>query len=267
MPSWRLTLEYEGTRYSGWQEQKHARTVAGEIRAAAERVFKDRVDLAGAGRTDAGVHALGQVARLVARKRTGDEQLRIALNDELPADINVLTVEKCDPRFDPRRDAVQRHYLYQISTRRTAFAKRYVWWVKDHLNTSLMQQAASSLAGRRDFSRFSEGSGDEKSTLVVVEQAEIAAEEDLILFRIVASHFLWKMVRRLAGSLVEVGRENITVGDFAGLLAPGAGSSTSRGYAVAAHTAPPSGLFLEKVTYDSRGRAGPLAAAFPVRSA
>ncbi|HSE97528.1 MAG TPA: tRNA pseudouridine(38-40) synthase TruA, partial [Blastocatellia bacterium] len=84
MPSWKLTIEYEGTRFSGWQEQKHARTVAGEIRAAGERFLNERVDLAGAGRTDAGVHALGQVARLVSRRNAKPEQLKIALNDGLP---------------------------------------------------------------------------------------------------------------------------------------------------------------------------------------
>lgn len=267
MPAWRLTVEYDGTRYSGWQEQKQARTVAGEICAAAERALQERVELAGAGRTDAGVHALGQVARLVARKRAANDHLKFAINDLLPPDINILRVEKCDPRFDPRRDAVLRYYIYQIATRRTAFAKKYVWWVKDSLDTVLMQKAAEALVGRYDFRAFSERRGDETSMLVVVDQVELSVQGDLILFRIGASHFLWKMVRRIVGSLVEVGRGSLPVSDFVSLLDPRVSSRVLEGYRVAAHTAPPSGLFLERVIYESETAPSPLAPAFPVRDA
>jgi tRNA pseudouridine38-40 synthase len=265
LTAWRLTVEYEGTRYSGWQEQKHARTVAGEIRGAAERFFNEKVDLAGAGRTDAGVHALGQVARLTARSHVKPERLLIALNDGLPPDINILKVEKCGQNFDPRRSALLRCYLYQISTRRTAFAKRFVWWVKDRLDVALMKRAANAIVGRHDFAPFCERRGDEISTVVAVERAEITCDGDLILFRIAAPHFLWKMVRRIVGSMVEVGRKELPVGDFADLLDNSASSRQSSSHSVAAHTAPPSGLFLERVIYDRGENIGPLAAAFPVR--
>jgi tRNA pseudouridine38-40 synthase len=263
--AWKLTVEYEGTRYSGWQEQKHARTVAGEIRGAAERFFNEKVDLAGAGRTDAGVHALGQVARLTARSQVKPERLLIGLNDCLPPDINILKLEKCGQNFDPRRNALLRCYLYQISARRTSFAKRFVWWVKDRLDIALMQQAANAIVGRHDFARFCERRGDEDSTTVAVERAELVCEGELILFRIAAPHFLWKMVRRIVGSMVEVGRKKISVGDFASLLDTSESSGRSRPHSVAANTAPPSGLFLERVIYNRGENVGPLAAAFPVR--
>lgn len=267
MTAWRLTIEYEGTRYSGWQEQRHARTVAGEIRGAAERFFNERVELAGAGRTDSGVHALGQVARLEARKPVKPEHLLIALNDGLPPDINILKVEKCGQNFDPRRNALLRYYLYQISTRRTAFAKKFVWWVKDRLDPELMQQAANGLVGKHDFAQFCERRTDENSTEVVVERAELAIDGDLILFRIAASHFLWKMVRRIVGSIVEVGRKELSVGEFINLVDPRASSRQDRACSVAARTAPPSGLFLERVIYKNEERLGSVAAAFPVRRA
>src|SRR6185369_17024647 len=262
MANWKLTVEYDGTRYYGWQEQKNSRTVAGELRAAAEGLLSGPVEINGAGRTDAGVHALGQVVRL----RTGSPRKRTeilhGLNDRLPPDINVVKVEEAHPAFDPRRDTVARYYLYQISTRRTAFAKRFVWWVKDRLNVGQMNQACALLRGRHDFSRFCDKRAEERSMVVAVERAELAVEGDLLLFRIGASHFLWKMVRRIVGALVEIGRGEIGVREFSGLVD---GSRTATRFDVAAHTAPPSGLFLESVLYADQPLPRDLESIFPVR--
>ena len=251
MKTWKLTLEYDGTRYHGWQEQANARTIQGELRQAAESYFEMPVELGGAGRTDAGVHALAQVAHLRIRPRQASKQsfprpedLLYHLNERLPADINVLRVEEVRATFHARHDAVARAYLYQISTRRTAFAKKYVWWIKDQLDVKAMARAAQLIAGRHDFSSFSERDpkrpGD--STIVVVDSAEITSDEHLILFRIAASHFLWKMVRRLTGTLVEVGRHSLQVEDVTRYLKQPSSDP-------ARWTAPPSGLFLERITY------------------
>lgn len=251
MKTWKLTLEYDGTRYHGWQEQANARTVQGELRRAAEDYFGMPVEAGGAGRTDAGVHALAQVAHLRIRPRLGSKQslprpedILYHFNERLPADINVLKVEEARATFHARHDAISRAYLYQISTRRTAFAKKYVWWVKDKLDVEAMARAAQLIAGRHDFASFSERDpkrpGD--STIVIVEAAEITTEDHLILFRIEASHFLWKMVRRLLGTLVEVGRHEVSVEDFARLL-------KQKSPDPARWTAPPSGLFLERISY------------------
>lgn len=124
MSRFKLIIEYDGTRYSGWQVQKNARTVQGEIIGAIKKVFKsDDFDFQGAGRTDAGVHALMQVAHLDIRTNLNEEKIRYALNDNLPADINILSVEKTSKNFHARKDAKYRSYLYIISKRRTAFAK------------------------------------------------------------------------------------------------------------------------------------------------
>jgi len=256
MKTWKLTLEYDGTRYSGWQEQSNARTIAGELRKTAEDFFARQVEIGGAGRTDAGVHALAQVASLKLSPRGGrpkniprPQEILYAINDRLSSDINILEVEEAPDRFHARHDAVSRSYLYQISTRRTAFGKKYVWWVKDRLDVAGMSRAAGLVAGRHDFAAFSERDAkrDGQSTIVRVESAEITTDEHLILFRITASHFLWKMVRRLVGSLVEVGRGSVGVDDFARLIEH---PSSKSPLDPARATAPPSGLFLESVEYQ-----------------
>src|SRR5687768_2838497 len=132
MPRFKLTIEYAGTKYSGWQIQKNARTIQGEIDRAVRAVTRrNDFELYGSGRTDAGVHALAQVAHRDVSTSLPPETLRQRLNDELPTDINVLGISGVPHRFHARHDAVARRYLYQIARRRTAFAKAYVWWVKD----------------------------------------------------------------------------------------------------------------------------------------
>ncbi len=247
--TWKLTIEYDGTRYSGWQEQKNARTVAGDIRQAAEVYLQADVELHGSGRTDAGVHALAQIAHLRASVKSTPrpEELRRALNAELPAAISVLKVQPVDNRFHARHDAVCRSYIYQISTRKRAFEKKYVWWVKEPLDVEAMQRAASLLAGRHDFVCFRapDPSKPTESTIVVVDGASVTLEDDLVLFRIEASHFLWRMVRRIVGVLVKVGKRELSEEEFAFLLD---GHCDTR-YDVAGWTAPAAGLFLERVRY------------------
>lgn len=263
MATWKLTVEYDGTRYYGWQEQRNARTVAGELRAAAEAVFTRPVAITGAGRTDAGVHALGQVVSLRTDQRKNCIHLLHEINDRLPPDINILRVEEAPSGFDPRREALARYYLYQISQRRTAFAKRFVWWVKDELDQAAMGEAAGSLTGRHDFARFCDKRVGQGSTIVAVNDVQFRSEGDLLLLRIGASHYLWKMVRRIVGALVEVGRGSISGAEFATLISSRP-AATATGFQVAAHTAPPSGLFLEKVVYDKNETAGPLVPAFSI---
>jgi tRNA pseudouridine38-40 synthase len=248
MKCWKLTLEYDGTKYHGWQEQANAKTIQGELRKAAEDFFGTRVELGGAGRTDAGVHALAQVAHLKLRqnRRFRSQELLFGLNDRLPADICVLEVTETHPHFHARHDATARSYLYQISTRKTAFAKKQVWWVKDKLDVAAMASCAQLLIGRHDFAAFSkqDAARPDESTIVVVKTAEITTADHLIVFRITASHFLWNMVRRLVGALVEVGRHNLPGTEFAAQLHHEASAST-------VWTAPAAGLFLERIHYSA----------------
>ena len=244
MARFKLTLEYEGTRYRGWQVQKNARTVAGEIEDAVRR-FSDRRDfeLYGSGRTDAGVHALAQVAHLDLNTPLDPERLRFALNDELPADINVLSSVRVGRRFHARHDAVQRSYLYQVSRRRSALAKPFVWWVKDALDANAMREAALLFAGLHDFRSFAGGRPEkDDETRVKVDRVELAEAGSLILIRVVGSHFLWRMVRRMVGVLVECGRGDLAPAEVPRML-------HAESDLPARLTAPPSGLFLERVLY------------------
>jgi tRNA pseudouridine38-40 synthase len=243
VPTWKLTLEYDGTRYRGWQSQKNTdRTVQGVLLRGARELLGEDAGVGGAGRTDAGVHALAQVAHLKARKRLTELEIEHGLNDRLPFDVNVIEVAPASPAFHARHDAVSRTYLYRISRRRTAFDKRLVWWVKDRLDAAAMQQATGLFAGRHDFASFCENAQGQESTIVVVEKSEVLDRGSEIHFRIEASHFLWKMVRRLTGTLVEVGRGNLDAAGVESLL-------KNKSSAPAKWTAPPSGLFLERVTY------------------
>jgi tRNA pseudouridine38-40 synthase len=248
MPTWRIDLEYEGTRYRGWQIQHNAKTVQGELANAIRELFEAKAEIGGSGRTDAGVHAVHQVAHLRVPELNANvtpRQIQFALNDLLPNDINIRKVSNAPDNFHARHDAVARYYLYQISTRRTAFGKNFVWWIKDNLDPNAMAEAARLLVGKHDFHSFSEIEDDKKqSTLVKVEHADVFMDRDLICFRIGASHFLWKMVRRIVGMLAEVGRGNLGYDGFERLL-------KFRTDAAAKFTAPPSGLFLEKVIYKN----------------
>jgi tRNA pseudouridine38-40 synthase len=252
MRNWKLTLEYDGTKYSGWQEQKNARTVAGEIRKAAEEIFETEVDLHGAGRTDSGVHAAAQVAHLKVKttRRLKTEDILRELNRRLPGDIAVLDVSEAPARFHARHDATSRAYVYHISTRKTAFSKRHVWWVKEKLDVASMARAAKMIEGKHNFSCFRavDPSKPGESPSVVVEHATIEVEEHLIRFRIVASHFLWRMVRRLVGVLVKIGKGEVTVEQFEAMLT----GRNDDELDVAAWTAPSSGLCLDDVLYPGK---------------
>ena len=184
-----------------------------------------------------------QLAKLVqARRSLAPADLQWGLNEGLPSDVNVLSVEPAPPTFHARRDAMGRTYLYRISRRRSAFHKRFVWWVRDRLDFAGMARAAPLWCGRHDFASFCENPEGQESTVVVVEQSTLVDRGDEIHYRIDASHFLWKMVRRLVGTLVEVGRGNLGTADVERLL-------RERSAEPAKWTAPPSGLFLEKVQY------------------
>ena len=146
----KLTIEYAGTRYSGWQIQTNARTVQGELeRAVRSATGVDDFELYGSGRTDAGVHALAQVAHLDVSTNQPPDTLRRRLNDALPTDIVVLRVERVRHRFHARHDAVARSYLYQVARRRTAFAKPFVWWVKEDLSVPAMRDCTSETLSLR----------------------------------------------------------------------------------------------------------------------
>jgi tRNA pseudouridine38-40 synthase len=176
-------------------------------------------------------------------------QIQHGFNDLLPHDINILKVSNAPDSFHARHDALARYYIYRISTRRNAFAKSLVWWIKDRLDVKAMKEAAALLVGKHDFVSFCElEEGKKQSTVVKVDHAEIFIDGDQICFRIGASHFLWKMVRRMVGVMVDVGTGGTTISQAETCL-------LEESPLPAKLTAPASGLFLERVYY--RGDARP----------
>lgn len=243
MGRYKLTIEYEGTRYIGWQIQKGGKTIQGEILDACRELFKsEEIDLFGAGRTDGGVHASGQVAHLGVETDLSLLKIKYGINDRLPPDICILNVEEAHPKFHARHDANARSYIYQISRRRTAFGKKFVWWIKDPLDLNLMNEAARNFTGLKDYRYFTDEDAEQSSTKTEILHAQVYDFGDMLLFHVVGSHFLWKQVRRMTGVLVESGRGKLKLEDISSFF-------RIRTDIPAKLTAPPSGLFLDKVYY------------------
>ena len=207
MPRFKLTLEYAGTRYSGWQKQTNARTVQGELERAIVAGLGDvLVDSQGSGRTDAGVHALAQVAHVDLVRAPALEQLRRRINDELPADVHVLDAAPVSAQVPrpPQRGAPQLRLPgvaaalgVRQAVRVVGEGRRSTW--------RAMQAVAAGFVGRHDFQAFSDDDPDEKSTLVELDEVTVTEAGPLLLVRVAGSHFLWKMVRRMVGVLVAAG--------------------------------------------------------------
>lgn len=241
---YRLTLEYDGTNFSGWQKQADARTVQGDLLKAAERVFGEiTMDLQGCGRTDAGVHALEYAAHLEVAGDIPPHDVARMLNETLPKDIVIRAVEAADLRFHARHNCIARSYIYQLRTQKSAFGKRYDWWVHEDLDLPAMQRAGAVMVGMHDYAAFAEKQELKKSTRVVVHKVDVFVEKDMIRIRVIGSHFLWHMVRRMVGVLAEVGCHRLKEEDLHGLFQGPSGIPSN-------HTAPAAGLFFEKAFYD-----------------
>jgi tRNA pseudouridine38-40 synthase len=244
----RLIIEYEGTRYSGWQVQRDRRTVAGEILRTIRETLGETPLLIGSGRTDQGVHAEAQVANFLTRSTRPAPEIAARINAILPADINILKAEEAPASFHARHDALARRYRYQIALRRTAFFKRFVWWVREPIDPAKMEAAAGALIGRHDFLSFADRAEEVREPRVRVSTAAFRRGDLLLSFTIEADHFLPRMVRRLVGVLVEIGAGRLPVEAVARFLAATVDDP-------AQWTAPPSGLFLERVIYPFPGAA------------
>jgi tRNA pseudouridine38-40 synthase len=201
------------------------------------------MDVQGCGRTDGGVHALEYAAHLEVASELEPQMVAEMLNDTLPKDIAILKAESVDPRFHARHNCVARSYIYQLRQRKSAFAKRHNWWIREKLDVAAMRRAAGIMVGMHDFASFAEKQELKKSTRVLVQMVRLIEEEDLITVRVVGSHFLWRMVRRMVGVLVEVGCLRLTEEDVRSFL-------HSLSTVPFNNTAPPAGLFFERAFYD-----------------
>jgi len=245
MAQYRLLLEYDGTDYHGWQLQPNARTLQGELEAALATVLRHPVRVAAAGRTDAGVHALGQVVTFRTEHVIEPRELRKSLNALTPPDMAVHEIDVVADTFDARRHALARVYEYRLWTQpwRSAFWHRFTWHVPRALDVRAMRMAASVLAGEHDFSAFRAADCDSDGAVRRVFHSGLTEAEGLCVYRIEANAFLKHMVRAIVGTLVEVGtgqREAESVGE----------TLASRDRGQAGQTAPPQGLVLTAVRYS-----------------
>ncbi len=251
----KLLMEYDGTDYHGWQLQAAGRTVQSTAEEAIAKITGEASRLHAAGRTDAGVHALGQVAVFATRSTLPSETLKRALNAVLPADIRVLDASETDRNFSPRYDAVRKSYFYVISKhqKQSAFLFRYVWAVKAGLDLDAMRAAAGILLGEHDFTSFRGAGCSAKTPFRNVSSIEISAYDEIsfmtavlkgefIKIRIEANAFLRHMARNIVGTLAEVGRGRMSADMVSRVLA-------SKDRTKAGPTAPASGLFLEHIIY------------------
>lgn len=240
----RLTIEYDGTSYFGWQSQVADDTVQTRIEAVLERLFGQRVRILAAGRTDAGVHALGQVAAFDAPRYFEPLELRRALNALLPPDIVVREAVEVPAAFDPRRDALVRVYEYRILNRelRSAFEHRFAWHIAQPLNFPAMRSAARVFVGKHDFAAFRTLGTETRSTVREIYSSHWDRRGDILVYRIEGSSFLRHMVRAMVAAMVEVGRNRLGLQELRALL-----NGAERSQAPAA--APACGLFLIEVRY------------------
>jgi tRNA pseudouridine38-40 synthase len=245
MPRYRLTVEYDGAPFVGWQRQANGPSVQAALEAAIEAFAHEAVTVKGAGRTDAGVHASGQVAHVDLTRPVPPDVIRDATNAHLrPAPVAVLEAAEAPGDFDARFSAVRRHYVYRIIDRRPplALAAGRAWRVPKRLDAAAMDAAARRLIGRHDFTTFRSAACQASSPLRTLDRLDVAREGEQVVIRTDARSFLHNQVRSMAGSLVEVGLGRWSADDLAEALA----RADRRACGL---VAPPEGLTLVKVDY------------------
>jgi len=241
----KLTIAYRGTEFSGWQRQAAKRTVQGCIEAALEKIWGANISLQGSGRTDTGVHALGQVASFNAPRLHAGTVLQRALNANLPRDVRVVKCRLVSPAFHARFDAMGKTYRYLVWNQlvQDPFTLDTHWHVPRPLDLPAMLRAARMLRGRHDFASFTSNPGYEReSTVRIMKRVSIARDGAVLALQFTADGYLYRMVRNLVGALAKVGLGKITADDFGKIL-------RARSRSEAPATAPACGLYLMGVSY------------------
>lgn len=256
----RLTVSYDGRRYRGFEVQPDQRTVRGEIENAIRKVTAEQVRLHAGGRTDAGVHALGQCVSFFTRCPLPPSTLRLRLADELPDDIAVPKLEIVGKEFHARHTAIGRRYRYQILTEKLPLLRGQAYWVKSRLDIDLMEQVLAPLEGRHDFEAFGDV-GPHDDTDITMQEVGVDRQLPLVAIELLADRFLWKMVRRIVGAAIAIGRGELPAETLNEALRDPRGEAARK---AREFTAPPHGLILVRVVYpgDIKPQAAKL---FPMR--
>jgi len=235
-------VEYDGTGFSGWQSQSNGRTVQQEMERALRELLQEEITVTGSGRTDAGVHARGQVCHFDTDNPMPGRMMMRGVNALLPRDIVVREIEEVPQEFHARYGAMERTYRYYISQVPTALERKQRWYVGHPLDVAAMQRCADAIIGEHDFGAFCRVDSSAKHFRCVVKAATWQRSGTDVVFEISANRFLYGMVRALVSTMVDVGRGKISVEEFVDIL-------QSRQRSRASSSAPPSGLFLEVVRY------------------
>jgi tRNA pseudouridine38-40 synthase len=240
----KLTIEYDGSGYVGWQRQPSGPTIQETVEASLGKITGEKIKLLGSGRTDSGVHALGQVASFRTGTTLSPSELQKGLNSLLPKDIVITDAEEAEPGFHAQLSAKSKTYIYKILSRPypSALLRERAWFIPYPLKARLMDEAAGMLIGEHDFRAFAQSEAAVKSTVRTVLDAGITRRKDVLEFSIEADGFMKRMVRLIVGTLVEVGKEKITPEEFRRILE--SGEKTKH-----VHAAPARGLYLKEVKY------------------
>lgn len=245
MRNLKITVQYDGTKYCGWQKQPNSPGIQGEIEYAIYEITKEKVNITGSGRTDAGVHALGQVANFKTNSNIPASRIPDALNAKLPKDISIIDCEEVDEDFHSRYSAKGKIYRYLIYNKpyRSPLYKDTSYHIRYDLDIDKMRSEAKSLIGEHDFKGFMSSGSSVKDTVRTIYDISITEKEDLIVLEVEGNGFLYNMVRIISGTLVEVGLNNIEPEDIPKII-------EAKNRQMAGKTLPPQGLFLMKVEYN-----------------
>ena len=241
----KLTIEYDGKEYNGWQKQPNKLNIQGEIEKAIENVTGKQVDLIGSGRTDAGVHAFGQVANFKIDSEFPIEKMATAINSQLKKSICIKKAEDVPLEFHSRYNCHSKTYEYVInnSLEGTAIYRNFTYHISQKLDVNKMQEAASYLIGEHDFSSFKSSGTSSKSSVRTIYSAKVMQKQNQIIIQLTGNGFLYNMVRIISGTLVDVGMKNIEPEEVKKIL-------EAKNRQLAGKTLPPQGLFLIEVKYD-----------------
>ena len=240
----KLTVEYKGTNYVGWQRQENGNSIQEEIEKAIKLVTGEKVNLIGSGRTDSGVHAKGQVANFMTKSKIPADKFKLALNTKLPKDISIINSKKVEEDFHARYDATGKRYKYLIYNNpiRSPFYNDFAYFLSYPLDYEEMDKTLNYFIGTYDFTSFMAANSSVKTTIRTINYLSLEKKGNLIIINIEGNGFLYNMVRIIVGTIVDVGRGRIKPNSISQIIA-------SKNRKAAGHTAPPEGLYLEKVYY------------------
>ena len=244
MKNYKLEISYDGTSYSGWQIQKNDRTIQGCIESALKKILKiETVNLVGSGRTDSGVHANNQTANIILSTNMNCDQIRRAINTNIPNDIFISKCKEIDLSFNSRFDALKREYIYYITNDFSPMKRFYFWQNNRTLNKDKLVKCANLIIGENDFSLFSKSSSETKNKICIIYESNWTFNDGFLSYKIIGNRFLQHMVRLIVGTMLEVSLDRITFDDFSSML-------KCKKVKATALRAPARGLFLNKIYYE-----------------